>query len=74
MKGSGFAWGEGPAAMTVPESPGEFFMGRVVSKHVSGHFGHIIGFSRNGFGELFVKVLWCDGSETTIHPSNINLH
>lgn len=51
-------------------------LGRVVKKqkiNMEVEYGHIVGFFRNSTKELILKVLWDNGKEFPIHPSNIEL-
>lgn len=65
----------------------EFWIGRPVArvpsskmerKYMSGaRVGHVVGFSRNSFGEVIVRVAWetkignAEQMTSTIHPTNL---
>ncbi len=66
---------------------GQYTLGRVV-KHrttttdeannpiLGGWLGHITGFNMTRFttcSEIILKVKWCDGTENSIHPGNVEL-
>ncbi len=42
----------------------------------TGFYGHITGFAvveYDKFNEVILKVMWCDGDETTTHPTNVEV-
>jgi len=35
------------------------------------NWGHVTGFTKNGFGETIVRVLWDTGYEYAVHPDGL---
>jgi hypothetical protein len=64
------------STLILMDNPGDYWMGRVVTHECSSgnKIGHITGFSKNTYDELIPIIKWHDGTESSIHPGNIELH